>query len=292
MNIGIVTTWFPSGGGYVSKAYRKVLEKEHNVFIYARGGHVMKGDPIWDDEKVTWGPYHYNAIKVRHFLNWIKKKKIDILFFNEQRYWKPVMEAKRVGVIVGAYVDYYKQSTVKAFQIYDFLICNTKRHYSVFQWHKNVFYVPWGTDVSSSKNIKRPDRKLTFLISSGWQGAFTGDRRGSLLAIEAFTKVVGDCKLLVFSQVELNKCLPIWKEKIHSDPRISFVFGTFDPFPYTLGDVFLYPSKLDGIGLTLPEALSSGLPAITTNNAPMNEFVIDGVKMVITGLKVFVLFNH
>jgi len=278
MNIGIITTWFPSGGGYVSKAYRKVLEKENNVFIYARGGNVMKGDIIWDDKNVTWAPYHYNGIKVTHFLNWIKNKKIDILFFNEQRYWKPVIEAKRAGIVVGAYVDYYKQSTVKAFEIYDFLICNTKRHYSVFKWHENSHYIPWGTDIKKYNKIEFSNRKLTFLISAGWQGAFTGDRRGSLLGIEAFTKVVGDCRLLVYSQVELNKCLPIWKEKICSDSRISFIYGTFDPFPYTHGDVFLYPSKLDGIGLTLPEALSYGLPVITTDNSPMNEFVKDGVN--------------
>lgn len=44
MNIAIITTWFPAGGGYVSKAYKQILEKEHNVFIYARDGQLMKGD--------------------------------------------------------------------------------------------------------------------------------------------------------------------------------------------------------------------------------------------------------
>jgi glycosyltransferase involved in cell wall biosynthesis len=35
---------------------------------------------------------------------------------------------------------------------------------------------------------------------------------------------------------------------------------------------------LDGIGLTLPEALASGLPAITTASPPMTEFVEDGIN--------------
>lgn len=278
MNIGIVTTWFPAGAGYVSKAYRRVLEKEFRVFIYARGGKTMKCDPLWDDENVTWGPYHYNGIRISHFLNWLKKKKIDVVFFNEQRFWKPVIEAKRLGVITGAYVDYYKQSTVKAFEIYDFLICNTKRHFSVFNWHSNAYYVPWGTEVSKFQKAKPNNRKLTFLISVGWQGKYDGDRRGSLLATKAFTKVVGDCKLLVYSQIGLGNCLPIWRTLVSEDSRITFIQGTFDPFPYSEGDVFLYPSKLDGIGLTLPEALSNGLPAITTNNPPMNEFVENGVN--------------
>jgi len=66
--------------------------------------------------------------------------------------------------------------------------------------------------------------------------------------------------------------------KVNCDQRIKIREGTFEPFPYSEGDVYLYPSKLDGIGLTLPEALASGLPAVTTNNPPMNEFVIEGIN--------------
>ena len=80
MNIGIITTWFPAGGGYVSKAYQQILEKEHHVFIYARGGKIMKGDSNWDQPNVTWAPWHYNGIKTKHFIKWIRKNKIDIAF--------------------------------------------------------------------------------------------------------------------------------------------------------------------------------------------------------------------
>ncbi len=276
MNIGIVTTWFASGGGYVSKAYRDILSKQHSVFIYARGGKVMKGDPDWDDKSVTWDPRHYNYIQVSFFLKWAKKNKIDIVFFNEQNYWKPIIALKKMGICIGSYIDYYRQSTVPAFKLYDFLICNTQRHYSVFKWHDNCFYIPWGTDINKfSPTIRSSKRKLTFLMSLGWEGNYTMDRKGLLLAIEAFKKTKGDCILLIYSQIELAKCLPVWQAKVLSDQRISFICGTFDPFPFHDGDVYLYPSRLDGIGLSLPEALSSGLPAITTDNAPMNEFVIN-----------------
>jgi len=274
MNIAIVTTWFPAGGGYVSKAYQQILEKDHDIFIYARGGQVMKGNPDWDHPNVTWAPRHYNGIKTNHFIKWLKKNKIDIAFFNEQRYWKPVLEAKKAGVCIGAYIDYYTQEMVPAFKIYDFLICNTKRHYSVFNWHPNAHYIPWGTDTKkyrpdSNKNSIVP----TFIISAGWQAKYTGDRRGSLLALKAFQNIKGNCQLNIYSQVPFEECLPAWQELIKKDERINLKVGTFDPFPYSEGDIYLYPSRLDGIGLTLPEAVSSGLAAITTNNAPMNEFV-------------------
>jgi len=285
VHIGIVTTWFPAGGGYVSKAYREILSKEHRVFIYARGGKNMKGDLVWDDADVTWAPYHYNGIITNHLIKWAKGRKIDILFFNEQRYWKPVIEVKKAGFCVGAYVDYYKQSTVSAFNIYDFLICNTKRHFSVFSWHENAFYVPWGTKVSNKVYSKSEDQSIKFLVSAGWQGAYTGDRRGTLYALDAFRRVTGKCELLLYSQVALDRLLPIWREKIFADKRIKFIEGTFEPFPYEDGDIFIYPSKLDGIGLTLPEALAHGLPSITTNNPPMNEFVIEGINGLLVDVK-------
>jgi glycosyltransferase involved in cell wall biosynthesis len=62
---------------------------------------------------------------------------------------------------------------------------------------------------------------------------------------------------------------------INKQKNIIFKHGTFSPFPYHEGDIYLYPSRLDGIGLTLPEAISMGLPAIVTNCPPMNEFVKD-----------------
>lgn len=276
MNIAIITTWFPAGAGYVSKAYQQILEKENNVFIYARGGQVMKGHPEWDAPNVTWAPWHENQIRTRHFIEWLKNNKIDIAFFNEQRYWKPVLKAKELGVCIGAYIDYYTQETVPTFEIYDFLICNTKRHYSVFDWHPHAYYIPWGTDIEKFKPKDSQLKKVpTFIISAGWQPKINKDRRGSLIALKAFKKVVGECKLLIYTQVEKNNFSEIWRKSIYNDKRIELRIGTFDPFPFDEADVYLYPSRLDGIGLTLPEAISSGLAAITTDNGPMNEFVID-----------------
>jgi glycosyltransferase involved in cell wall biosynthesis len=276
MNIGIVTTWFPAGAGYVSKAYRQVLEQEHKVHIYARGGQKMHGDPLWDDKCVTWAPVHYVATGIWswHFRKWIRAKKIELIVFNEQRQWQPIVVAKEEGVLVGAYVDYYTKVMVPGFSVYDFLICNTRKHYSVFSWHPCCYYIPWGVDVEKFKPLpKAPTRITTFLSCAGWEGVCDGDRRGTLLALQAFRQVKGECRLIVYSQVPYEQMMPEWKRLLFDDDRIELRVGTFEPFPFNEGDVYLYPSRLDGIGLTLPEAISSGLACITTDAGPMNEFV-------------------
>ncbi len=277
MNIAIVTTWFPSGAGYVSKAYRETLENGNSVYIYARGGENMSSDSIWDDSFVTWAPVSvYNEIRTNHFLKWLKTKRIDIVLFNEQHYWEPVVRARKAGFFIGTYIDYYTEETVPLFEIYDFLICNTKRHLSVFNWHPNCLYVPWGTNIHKFKTQRKPEESsLSFIISLGWEGNYTGDRKGLLFVINAFKQVQGDCTLKIFSQLPLEKCRLEWRELIDNDRRIDFIEGTYDPFPFNKGDIYVYPSRLDGIGLSLPEAISSGLACITTDNAPMNEFVTD-----------------
>lgn len=278
-NLGIVSAWFSSGAGYVSKQYAGVLSKRYNVFIYARGGRKAKGDNAWDLPNVVWAPEHYaiTGIWKRHFQRWILKNKISILIFNEQRYWPVIKWANELGVKCGAYIDYYTQETVRKFAAYDFLICNTQRHYSVFKWHPQCYYIPWGVRRSSFCSKKGlTERPLTFLISAGYNTSLINDRRGAWAAVQAFLNVRGLCKFRVYSQCPVAAMASEWRRVIEADKRIEIVEGTYDPFPYNEGDVYVYPSRLDGIGLTVPEALAAGLPVIATRNAPMTEFVKDG----------------
>ena len=103
MNIGIVTTWFERGAAYVSRQYRDVLSTENEVFIYARGGESYAiGDPRWDDARVTWAKICYipvnTAVDLRDFETWIQRNRIELVFFNEQTWWEPVLKCRQLGV--------------------------------------------------------------------------------------------------------------------------------------------------------------------------------------------------
>jgi len=284
MNIGIVTTWFERGAGYVSRQYRDVLNQRHAVHIYARGGEgSAQGDPEWEASHVTWGKkvLDATAVDIKDFEKWLDKNKIELVIFNEQRIWEPVLFCNKLGIKTGAYVDYYTEETVRFFDIYDFMLCNTQRHYSVFSWHPQCFYIPWGTNITLFKpktlEAVSPDQ-ITFFHSAG----MSPDRKGTDLVLKAFADIVGPVKLVIHSQVELEpffpELVPLMRQ-LQQKNRLETHYRTVAaPGLYHLGDVYVYPTRLDGIGLSINEALACGLPVITCDNPPMNEFVKHGVN--------------
>ncbi len=281
MNVGIVTTWFERGAAYVSRQYRNLLVPEIPTYVYARGGEEFAaGDPRWDAPWVTWGARsripRNTAIVRDDFLAWVERNAIDTVFFNEQKFWPPVLWCRERGIKTGAYVDYYTESTVPYFGVYDFLVCNTRRHHSVFEWHPQAFYVPWGTEL----DVFRPQTlepvepgTVTFFHSAGMNPA----RKGCDLVIEAFAQLEGPARLIIHTQVDLKARFPALAptlDRLLSSGRLRCVQETVPaPGLYHLGDVYVYPSRLEGIGLTMAEAQACGLPTITTDNAPMNEQV-------------------
>lgn len=288
MRVGIVTSWFERGAAYVSKQYHDSLAKKYKVFIYARGGETYaKGSKEWDFPYVTWAKKTYfqvNATPIvkSDFIKWIKYNNIDTILFNEQQWWPPVIWAKQLGVKVGSYIDYYTEETIPFFDIYDFLICNTKRHYSAFKWHSQCFYLPWGTNIDLFKpntDSHRIDKKIVFFSSLGYNPG----RKGVYSLIKAFSKIdYTEAKLLIHTQVGLDTYLKDMSDVVKkmTDLGALCIVNKTIPAPglYHLADVYCYLSKLDGIGLTLLEALSCGLPAITPDNPPMNEFVRNNIN--------------
>ena len=288
MKIGIITTWFERGAAYVSKQYQELLQENHEVFIYARGGEgYAKGDPNWDGPGVTWGkkPFlqtNLSPIRKADLVRWVHRNGIELVVFNEQRWWPPVIWLKEMGIIVGTYVDYYTEETVPLFESFDFLLCNTARHLSAFEWHSQAHYLPWGTDVKLFRPGEKDGAdldKLVFFSSSG----YSPDRKGADVLIRAFARLSApDIKLLIHTQADLRIFFPDLGpeiDKLVKTGRLEVIQESVPaPGLYHRGDVYCYLSKLDGIGLTLAEAISCGLPAITPDQPPMSEFVKDGVN--------------
>lgn len=281
MKIGIVTTWFERGAAYVSRAYLEALKAEHDVYIYARAGEkYAMGDPRWDLPMVTWGKRVRHRLDTyvdwRDFDRWVRTQQLDLLLFNEQQSWDVILRLRRAHrLLLGAYIDYYQPDTVPFFRLYDFLLCNTKRHYSVFREHPQALYLPWGTDLTlfTPSPARPPGDGVIFFTSCGMDPY----RKGTDLTVQAFARVTGKASLLIHDQHAIRTRMPELIPLIERDPRIRLLSAEVNaPGLYHEGDVYVYPSRLDGLGLTLAEALACGLPVITTDCPPMNEFVREG----------------
>jgi glycosyltransferase involved in cell wall biosynthesis len=295
MNVGIVTTWFERGASYVSKQFEDILKEGNNVYIFARGGEQYAvGDPKWDRKNVTWAkkrkiPFSGGGtvIEKNDFISWIKNNKIEAVLFNEQEWLYPLLWCDELRIPSIGYVDYYKKETVPLFNGYTSLICNTKRHYSIFKKHSNCNYVPWGTNVELYKPINTnfelvQKNKVTFFHSCGMDPY----RKGTDLLITAASKIDIDFKLIIHTQIDIDPILDEIQLKLKNDllesKRLEIIKKTVTaPGLYHLGDVYIYPSRLEGIGLTIAEAQASGLVPLVTNNGPMNEFIADEIGYLI-----------
>ncbi len=281
MKIGIVTTWFERGAAYVSKIYRDLLVKEgHEVYVYARGGEdvASQRDAKWNQSYVTRDEtYTGMLINKRQFFHWIRQNELDVVFFNEQQHFKIVAQTKKQfpKVKIGSYIDYYTENTLTWFNIFDFVICNTHRHMQAMSKHPQKYYIRWGTDVELySPKMSNKKTQMTFFHSAGMSA-----RKGTDILVSAF--IDGECykksKLIVHTQRPIQSLCSYTAEQLQAF-NIEVIEKTVTaPGLYYMGDIYVYPTRLDGLGLTMYEALSCGLPVITTNFPPMNEAVVEGI---------------
>lgn len=284
MNIGIVTTWFERGAAYVSKTYMHLLEKGGNcVYIFARGGENIPStiSDTWNENNVTRSKRYIDSkIEKTKFKKWIKLNKIEAILFNEQRDFQVLIWLKKdfPNIKIAAYVDYYTEQTIPWFELYDFLICNTNRHMQAMASHPQKFYIKWGTDINIYKPRNIKHNKLTFFHSVGMSL-----RKGTDILIDAFIdgKIYEHSELIIHTQIPIENNCCYTKEKLKRY-NIKIIEETVTaPGLYYMGDVYVYPTRLDGLGLTMYEALASGMPLITSDFPPMNEVgTLDFVKYV------------
>src|SRR5690606_9428303 len=111
-------------------------------------------------------------------------------------------------------------------------------------------------------------------------------RKGTDLLLKSLDKLQrNNFKITVHTQVPITDFFPELEELINKyikEDKLKIIEKTVSaPGLYHIGDVYIYPSRLDGIGLTVPEAISSGLCVIVPDCGPMNEFVTDefGLKI-------------
>ena len=149
----------------------------------------------------------------------------------------------------------------------DYFLCPTRKTVSVLQelGFRNCRYVTWALDSTQLPKRKISGPARLFVHNGGLVDH--DDRKSTRLSIEAFKKVkVADARLLVRIQKETE--LPEF------DDRVEVEIGNISLEElYGRGDVAVQPSKMEGLGFMVLEPVCCGIPVITTDAAPMNEWV-------------------
>lgn len=279
---------------------RDALILKHKVFVLARQGYIVddnfaKGYGFIErvgrrsaflDSEDYWAvpnliKLHSYEISKEQIRDIIIRNKINVVIFNEEHNWNLVGYVKKLGVKIVSYVDFFTKESIPRFKIYNALICSSLRTYNAFKYLGNAIYVPWGVDLSWFKPVEGR-YKYNFFHNAGWAG--TGVRKGTIEVLKAFRELMQQCRgsagypnfsLLVHTQKSVSS-YPHWIQELFKFKNIKVHEGTLRrPGLYNQGMIYVAPSRLEGLGLHILEALASGLPVITTNAPPMNEYVRD-----------------
>lgn len=190
-------------------------------------------------------------------------KDINVVLAVETPYnWNILSEAKRRGIKT-VLIPNYEWSEVKSPVMPDMYLCPSKLDYNLFKkYDTRVEYLPIPVNREEFPFQQRT-KAHTFLFNNG--GGGSDGRNGYKELMEAIKLVKSDVKFLIRSQIEVDQ---------PEDKRITFeyVHKKHEDL-YKEGDVFLFPHKFDGLSLPIQEALSAGMPVLSTNFFPHNDYM-------------------
>jgi glycosyltransferase involved in cell wall biosynthesis len=213
-----------------------------------------------------WLPVQANDEQVRGLLSRVK----GILFF-ERPDWHPRLLplAREMGVATICVPNWeWFRATDPRWQYCDLFACPSVFTKDILARHgyHNTVLVPWALDLAKfpSRIIKGPAR--LFVHNAGIIDR--DDRKGTQATLRAFSRVKDPTLRLI---VRLQKPVPLPTR----DPRVELQIGNTPDVAdlYRAGDACIQPSKMEGIGFMVLEPVVCGIPVITTDHAPMNEYV-------------------
>jgi glycosyltransferase involved in cell wall biosynthesis len=252
-----------TGLGRQARDIRRVLSLGRHIVIPSER---LTDHPLTSPDEVVLAPKDLEA-RVKEVLQGLQ----GIVFF-ERAGWHPDLLrcARELGVAtVGVPNWEWFRSYDTNWNYCDLFVCpNNMGLQTVRRYNRtNSIYLPWCLDLDSlpPQSVSGPAR--TFVHNAGLVDA--DDRKGTRDTIEAFRRTRRqDIRLIVRLQREAP--LPT------TDGRIDVQIGNIESHAdlYRDVDVAIQPSKMEGIGFMILEAVCAGLPVITTDYPPMNEYVL------------------
>lgn len=288
MRIGIVSHWFNRGQGVVARYLRSALDElGHRTFVLARPTRTsnrrpafVARDDVWDQPNVTAASDF--AIPRREYEGWAAANGLEAVFFDQNYQWEEIAALRRQGLrTIGRFVweAFAPDDVPGAVEAYDVVYSVTEceqRRYA--QLGIDSPRVPWGCHpelLEVEARRSEPPVKLFF------PGGFMSKRKPLRLVLRAFAEV-DDPRLRLVIKSQVPRRGDFVDEMSARDPRLVV---ERDDLPagdhlrlFASCHVCLAPTRWEGLGLHLYEAMAFGMPVVSTDIPPVNEVVADGVN--------------
>ena len=271
MRTGFISQAAICGHTYVNKLFARAVDEP---YILCTQGVKHQDTSEWENfDNVDFIQESLFELPHDVVLNWVKENKLDAVFFNEIEDWELVKKVREECKTIGYFVsDRVPERTENRYiENFDAILFCNEGAYESFAAFKNTHFLNWG--VEPELFVKR-DPQYFFTHSAGWGGV--ADRKCTPEVVRALSKVKEGAILYTQKCVydgETTKRI----RKMRTEGRLKVVYGNCERGDVNLfGEVYLGISRHEGLGLYLPEALAAGLPIITTDAPPMNQFVKHG----------------
>ena len=287
LHIGIVSIWHVRGVTFVAKQMANALESEQvRTHVLARweADKFFNGSPVQHPRVVNGG----NDPSPGEVTDWAKRNRLDAVVFFEvhPNDWKRVDALRRAGVRVIAceHLDVLRLEFLDRYDRFDGFLHATFEAARVFRGrHPGVpsITVPWGIPESALPAVRTGTRRdsgmLRFVHVAGWGGL--NNRKNTDLLVRAWHRAAPkNAVLALYTQVSPEKYGEDCGRILRQDPSIEVHEGTVDNIfeAYADADMLLWPSKREGLGLPIVEALACGVPVLISDGYMMKQWIIPG----------------
>ncbi len=309
MRIGICAYWFNRGQGVVARQIRSALDSlGHQTFVLARPTRAKNIRPAFIDHSGVWdqpGVTEASAYKIpaEEMIAWGREHELELALFDQNYEFEAIEALRRSGVrTAGRFV--WEQFAVehvepakRAFDVvYSLTACERERYAEIgiesprVHWgiHPDLLRysrraptpgTPAGIRASSDHRSPSAHCEEVAAHSFFYPAGFLSRRKPLPELLKAFRKVRGDdLRLLIKGQVERET--EVLERGMARDPRVEVILEDLPTDEhlrlFAASEICVAPSRWEGLGLHLYEAMALGLPVITNDAPPMNEVVRDG----------------
>ena len=233
--------------------------------------------------KIKWDCKFIPENKLTKFLN-----QDDLLFCFEVLPQKQIQQIAKSNSNLYLMInfEYYDTRLIEFYKLFKTIFVKSQFAYKECQEDglNNIKYLQWIlSDFTLSKErLLDNSKKIKVLFNGGTGGHL--DRRNLEAVLNLIAKYPDDdvefvikmaSKIKRWSNRILNKNI----KSLKKDSRVEIIIQNYDRNDYKQFiksfDINLAPSKFEGYGLTLLEAMYARVPTITIDSPPMNEIIIN-----------------